>query len=573
MGLIGFALTAGLAAATGMAVAAYAGTGGLGAFLVAVLQAMAAVWTAGVVLHRLTPGTILALHAAFTSLALLSTMLLGRGPARRQAGAAGPPAGEVRAPRPAWFWLLLAVAAGETLWTVARAVVFPPYAWDGLTYHLPAAALWVQQGYIGQLDWNQIWVNVYPENVELLLAWCFVFVRGQTLVQLVQLPFGLAGAVATAALGRQAGLGRDAAAFAGLAFYLAPIVLAQSGVPYVDLAYAALFLIAVFFALKGRPLWAGTALGLLAGVKTSGVGYAAVTILLATALAPRGQRRRTLIAMAVPLGLLGSFWYLRTWVHYGNPIYPILVPHLFAGQGSLAELVEIINTPTAFRGHPLYALFAAWFEHANVWNYDVRVAGFGPLWPVAALPALPYFLAHRRQPAWRLFLYLAAAFIIQPMRWWTRYAIALFPLGAVALGSVLESDDRWLRRTVLAISLGLVLVGSALGTVRQPGLGPRKFLAALHEPRQFRMTRLGVYYGPEYRWLEDVDPGGVRIAAVQVYFTYVLLGEGLQNRLTPTVSDAQYLMAPDTWAALSGWRVFARSPGWRVFVRDGGSEP
>ena len=558
--MILFALSLALAVVSGLAISARARGGALGAFLVATLHVMAATWTAGVLLHSLRPGIILAVQVAFTLAALIASRW------RRPAADAAP---EPTTPWPLWLKLLLLVAAAETAWTVVRAFAFPPYAWDSLTYHLPAAALWVQQGFIGHVEWNQIWTNVYPQNAELLMTWCFAFVRSQTLAQLVQLPFALAGAVATARLGRQAGLGANSARFAGLAFYLAPIVLAQSGVAYVDLVFAGLFLIAVCFAVEQRPGWAGVALGLLAGVKSAGVGYAAVTALIAAALAPRGRRLRTILAMALPVALLGSYWYLRTWVQYGNPVYPITVPHLFAGQGSLVNLVELDNTPQAFRGHPLYALFAAWWELGNYWNYDVRAAGFGPLWPIACLPAIPYFLARYKKPAWRLLAYLGAGFLVQPMHWWSRFSLAFFALGAVALGAVLEAEDRVLRRGAVALSLLLVLLGSALGTGRQPGLGPRRFLQASPADIAHRETRLGVYYGPEFRWLEDVDPQGVRIAAVQVYFPYVLLGEHLQNRVTFTLDNADYAMAPEAWTPPAGWEPFAASPGWRVYRRSG----
>lgn len=566
----------------------------LAAFLAAVTQATAAAWLAGVPIGRLTAPTLAAVHGALTLVALTAAWALRRRHAQPSPGGAEPPPGTGP------HLLLLApmglLAAAQTAWTVAQAMVFPPYAWDALTYHLPAAALWVQAGRVTLVDWNQVWVNTYPANGELLMAHVLALTSGQSAVQLVQLPFALAAAAATAGMGLALGLGTRSAAFAGLAFYLTPIVLAQSGVPYVDLLFAALYLLAAFFLLRWRQTGrvahvalAGTAMGLLAGTKTTGVAYAGVAAAVAVVMAGPGRRRDALVALAVPGLAFGAYWYLRTWAAYGNPIYPIAVTFLgrtlFPGEGTLEELVVDLNTPEPYRGHPLFALVHTWLDRTPHLAYDVRTGGFGPLWALLALPSIPYVLLDpppgRRREVGMLAALLGLAFLVQPMRWWTRYTLAVLPLGLLAVARVMEARDSLLRRTVAAVATVLVLVGGLAGTLRHPKLGLEAFRKALDlPPGEQRITRLGVFYEDEYAWIDALAPTPVTIAFVPrdpeapppgpyVAFPYVLLGDRLQNRIEflrrPVdlrTTRARYAMVPrgSRYA-----RLLASDPAWERF--------
>ena len=64
----------------------------------------------------------------------------------------------------------------------------------------------------------------------------------------------------------------------------------------------------------------GLAAGLAAGTKLNFLLPAAVLVLGLAAIAPRGTRRRTLVAAGLPALAGGGYWYFRNLAHSGNPL-------------------------------------------------------------------------------------------------------------------------------------------------------------------------------------------------------------------------------------------------------------
>ena len=537
---------------------------------VAFSQVAASLLLAGAALRRLEPVTILAINAAFLAAALIARRVMpgdALSAVRRRPELAAVWR-FVTSTR--WLAVLIALAVVEAVWRVVVAYVLPPSGFDALWYHLTTVAWWLQEGAIVRNPLN-VWSTVYPANGELFFGWVAVFLRDDTFLDLVQLAFGIVGVLAVAGIARLAGLGRVAAAGAGLAFLLSPVVLAQTSATYVDLIFVSLFLLAVYWVLRSfmpaaastewddlrsashlRLLLAGLAGGLALGSKSTGVLYCGVLAALVAALLLTGARRRRLrlrfslvafMSFAVPLLLLGGFWYVRTWATYGSPFYPVRIAvggvQLFDGQ----PLERFLTSPE-YSDEWWKELLWQWhvdlvpFAGIRYFGVGSSTGGLGPVWSYLMLPALVVFAigaARRRLPI-LLMLYapIVVIFALQPYRWWSRFTIDLLAVGAIALFFVMEWLPQRLAGGVRWLVVLVAVAGMAYSTPT------KSVLSRLAQPRDERS--IGDVVAPWFRWVDDV-PAGSRIAVdttvpwvgapPEIWFFYPLFGSRFENDVLP----------------------------------------
>jgi len=377
---------------------------------------------------------------------------------------------------PAVVALALLVAA-QYAWRAALGSFLPASDWDGLVYHLTGPAVWIQQGHVGHTP-QQIWADVYPQGQELLIAWIGTFTGSLRLAWMSGLPFLALGALAVAGLARSAGARRAHAALAGLGFLAIPAVFLQASTTYVDVAtttavLAAFQLVLALPRAAPRPhlFAAGLALAVATAIKTSNLLAGALVVAVAGARLRRAGLERAALARAAlllvaPSALLSSYWYLRTWLRYGNPLYPLRLLG-FDGPLSFDQIVRDNMTPAIANAHGLLGqLWTSWSADAvrHAFRYDQRMGGFGPQWFYLLLPALLFALALF---AWRrrfdllggLALPLGVLWVASPAPWWARYTLFLAGLGCVAFGALLSSAPRPLA----ALASAAFLVASALG--------------------------------------------------------------------------------------------------------------
>jgi hypothetical protein len=458
----------------------------------------------------------------------------------------------IRELRP-WQLVLVVAAAGAVAWRCVLAVVLPPFAYDALTYHLTAVASWVQSGRIGPNPYAACCAR-YPANAEVLFAWPAIFLHRDTLVDAVQIVSALVGALAIAGLARSAGVSRAGAATGGSLFLLIPIVLTQSNTDYNDLTVAALFLAALYFAVRfgvERRLvhagLAGAAAGLAFGTKTTGIGLAVA--LAVGIVAAVGRRAAPGLAVFVVVVLLtGGWWYAKNWADTGNPVSPfrvrVLGTTIFKGNARVHDYL----TPAPSGSNAITQVAHAWFADLHFWtrndySYEERRGGLGPLWSWLGWPALAVAavaaLRRRRTLAATVVLPAAIAYAALPYRWWSRFTIYLAALGVVAIVALLEQVDlRRFRAAAIAAVTGLALAGGALATWRLDPAGFGRTLSASDvvslaaHPSQPRTT--GALFFHEYAWLKDAPSNAtvaVELDAVPVRFIYPLFGAKLDRRI------------------------------------------
>jgi hypothetical protein len=454
------------------------------------------------------------------------------------------------------------------------AVVMPPYAGDALWYHLTTVAGWMQAGRIAPSDLS-IWSTVHPQQGELLFAWTTVLLGDDTLVDAVQLPFALLGAVAVAGIGRTCGLARRSATAAGCLFLLTPIVLSQTTASYTDLICIALVLSAFHFLLRaiwalladevGAPqgewlVLAGLAGGLALGTKELALPY--MSVLAALLVAALGATRlthhrsganlvRSLAAFAVPLVALGVYHYVETWVRFGSPAYPVRVApfglEIFSGH----PLDLFLSTPPS-EGSWWREIWGQW--HADhfflthprfhAYSYDGRPSGLGPLWSYLGLAALIAFAVHTwwrsRALFWIVVAPVVLMFALQPYRWWSRFTMILAALGAIAIMALVEALRSRPANVLKAAIALLVCLGIFFPTFKIDGeFWATRILSVAHLP--LRERTIGQVALNGYRWVDTVPAGaaiGVDTSAQQFggqpyVLAYPLFGSDFGHRVYP----------------------------------------
>jgi hypothetical protein len=505
--------------------------------VVAVTQIELSLLIAGAAFDSLERLTLVGVNAAMTAAALLygHRQLLEsfRKMRRPRLGRLSP-----------WVTALVGLALAELVWRVFSAAVLPPYAWDGLSYHLTTTAEWIQRGEIVTNPLSLCCAH-YPLNTELTFVWPGLLLGNDSLVDGVQIGFAVLGALAVAGVGRVSGLTGRGAAAVGAIFFLTPVVLAQSATNYNDVAFTGMFLCGLFFALRyvisgiRRPAYlglAGFAAGFALGSKGTGLAYVGVLGLVVLAgvvmLRVRGdlQTRAVLATLGVFVaGLIatGGFWYGRNLLQHGNPVYPFDLSvggvQIFSGR---FHLNEVLSNPSQYRGESnWHRVLHSWFHDARpsrggdgFYEYEERVGGFGIVWPWLMLPALAGFVVfsarRRRDLLLALIVPVLLIFLLQPYEWWSRFTMILPALGAVALVHLVERLRGRLRTVLQAATVALVFFGAALATGKVDPAGHGREISAFRVVRlaaePYRERTLGSLFHSEYAWLDAV-PQDARI--------------------------------------------------------------
>jgi hypothetical protein len=247
--------------------------------------------------------------------------------------------------------------------------------YDSLAYHLPTMARWYQVGRFEMLA-EYRGISRYPFGWEALCA-LFLFPFGHDVV--VMLPQFVAwimlGGIAYL-FSRRTGAARPLAVTAGCLVTSMPTVLYQLHSLHVDLAFAAAFLVALYYGLAWaqqggarEAAVAVAAVGMLCGIKTSGLVYygpllagvvGAVAVRNAVMRCPAplewSPREKLLMFVGGGAGLtMAAPWYIRNLIEVGNP---------------LGNVQVAVGTWVLFPGdHPTAAIFqttlAALFDFAN----------------------------------------------------------------------------------------------------------------------------------------------------------------------------------------------------------------
>jgi len=203
----------------------------------------------------------------------------------------------------------------------------PPdsHQWDALSYHVAAPAQWLRLGRIVELPTDHH--SYFPFLVQMLYL---VGLHGdQSLwwpnANLFHFTFGLIVCSALRAMGARF-VSRIAGTLAIVLFAVTPFAAWEATVPYVEIGQAAYVLLAIHLALLYRERRAGSD-ALLCG-SFSGFALAVKTLSLIPVLGvlvlffARRPPVRHALAFLASLVVLGSPFYVRSYLLTGNPVYP-----------------------------------------------------------------------------------------------------------------------------------------------------------------------------------------------------------------------------------------------------------
>ena len=478
-----------------------------------------------------------------------------------------------------WTAALVLLAALSLAWQVLVALVLPPYAYDALTYHLTTVALWVQSQSLAPSPLSRC-CAFYPFTPDLLVGFPAVLTHSNSFVGLVQIPFVLLGAAATAGIARIAGLGRSVAVAAGALFALTPAVLAQAPTNYVDVTLAALVLASLYALTRHartgaaqQLIVAGLAAGLALGTKGTGPLWAialfaaaivASTIAVRTGRGTFGSAARGLVGGAFAGICLGGWWYIRNFAATGNPLYPFTIrlfgTTLFNGP---LDVGETLTVPPLGANSPWPVTVALnWASDLKFWNqgsidYQQRFGGLGPVWVWLGLPllaALAVVLIRRRNLALIPIAAVLIVFLLQPYKWWARFTLPLAALGDVAIvWAIVSAPWPWLRTALRASALILATSGAALATYavdpqgHAPDIPAMQVIALIGKPPGDRT--LGRLVHHEYAFLDQVPENATMVVdldAPDVRFLSPLFGPKFTRRVRP---------ANGGQAPVDGWLV------------------
>jgi hypothetical protein len=338
---------------------------------------------------------------------------------------------------------------------------------DALCYHLQVPKEFLRLGAVAFLP--DLHETVYPLVTEMLYLIAQAF-GGPVACRWIEWILGLLFAASTVALARPV-LGRRAW-WSGVIVLLVPAVSGGMCAPLNDVALAAFASAALvaWIRLHDRPsLAAAIVAGLVCGVAL-GVKYPALVLcgLLAAGIAVRvverpsisTVRRRWLGLAAVYLAvavLTGGSWYLRAYLHMGNPVYPFF-RELFGGAG-LDEVLADIKRPLAPTFWNLLTALGPLTLQPD--RFDSFGHQFGPVF-LLFMPALLLERAPRRV---LVLAALAYGFFMICLTQRQSMRFLLLALGPFSVGVAYLASAWWDRRTVparvLVVFLSLALTAEA----------------------------------------------------------------------------------------------------------------
>ena len=182
----------------------------------------------------------------------------------------------------------IAVALGLA-YAAALAIATVPNDYDLLWYHLPRAAIWVQEHGVHYIEHaNTTRLNENPPGAEILSAWTMSLEGSDRYASSFQVIGLAASMLAVSRIARLVGFDNREAAFGALLFGTLPVIVLQATTAGNDLVMTSFVVTVVAFMLNDTRTALGLgALALALSVLTKGTALFTIPMLLVVAVDPR----------------------------------------------------------------------------------------------------------------------------------------------------------------------------------------------------------------------------------------------------------------------------------------------
>jgi hypothetical protein len=380
-------------------------------------------------------------------------------PGEKPSKTEGPP----RLPTPALL-VALAIAVLATLHFAAGVKLrlsTGMTGFDSTWYHGPFAAKFFQSGDTWSLHFiaPQFLAWFYPANSEVVHAAGMLSFGRDILSPLLNLGWFVGCLVAAWCIGRPYRVAPWSLALVAIALSV-PALHDQAGEARNDIV-GIFFLLAAFAVALAQPergstrqvgtafglgqvMVVGLAAGMAAGTKLNFLLPAAVLVVGVALVAPRGGRRRALVAAGLAALAGGGYWYLRNLVHTGNPLP--WVKHLGP--------ITLPAPEQALGGREAHSVLG-YLSNGSVWS-DWFLPGlhhsltiFWPLLVIVPVVGLLLCLGHRSDPILRV---VAAAGLAAGLAW------LIAPTSASGPDGMPHGFESGLRYLAPSLILGLALL-------------------------------------------------------------------------------------------------------------------
>jgi len=211
----------------------------------------------------------------------------------------------------------------------------PVISWDSLAYHLAIPKIYLSEHRI--LSIPSMPPSYWPQAIDMLYL-IGLSLRGESLAQLISLTLTVTMTGAVYILARHY-FSRRIAVFSVLVFISVPLVNLYYSITYADIGLALFITLSIFAFLNNKFYLAAILSGFALTAKLSGL---MILPLWLVGIIWRRSLVKELIKPLVFMLLLGSIWYLRSWLATGNPVYPF-VYQLFGGTNWNALSARLYN--------------------------------------------------------------------------------------------------------------------------------------------------------------------------------------------------------------------------------------
>lgn len=266
-----------------------------------------------------------------------------------------------------------------------RSLLAPPLGWDALTYHLPKATFWIQNGGYVPLPGPgaNSYYQYYQTGGDLMWAWTMLPGPSDTLLGFTGLFIWIALVLALLTAIKMFQSDTPRAALLAVTIAVTPVILQYFAVSYVDILLLVYLVSATIFLTQwlktsSSPyaLLAAASLGLAAATKFTAVPLAFVgmgAIAFSVSSISGWKRRVALILGCCFLAAVGTPDYIKAWVETGSPSYPFEVKIgsqvLFDGNAHLARLQSgLLHQHELMLGGFEYFSFL-FFESVSPWGH------------------------------------------------------------------------------------------------------------------------------------------------------------------------------------------------------------